>query len=115
MKKLQINHLAPVTAALLSALVAGACTVQGDSSSSTEETPAAPSAAAAKTATSELRAAYIAAVQASAPADYRVERTTARLIAVNTAQQFSSTFTDAGVEVATDADPDPNMHASSWS
>src|SRR5262245_21128050 len=106
MKKLQINHVAPVTATLLTALVASSCAVQGDSSSSGEDTPVAPSAAAAERQTTALRAAYIATAQANAPEEYRVARTTSRLIAANTAQQFSSSFTETGVEVIPDADPE---------
>jgi hypothetical protein len=106
MRTLQKIHTASIAATLMTVVVASSCTIEGDSAVSNEETSAVTNKAAVEASTAGLRAAYIEAVQASAPANYRVERTTARLIAVNTAQQFSSTFTEAGVEVADDEDPE---------
>ncbi|MGK3992648.1 FG-GAP repeat protein [Sorangium sp. So ce1024] len=66
---------------------------------------AAPSASAAPLAapappSAALRAAYIAAVQASAPAAYRVIRRGSALRAENPSQRFVATFSDAGLRVA---------------
>jgi hypothetical protein len=54
----------------------------------------------------ELRAAYIAAVQAEAPAIYQVHPGAAGLVAANPAQRLTAAFTEAGVQLAPSGEKD---------
>src|SRR5262245_11896394 len=85
---------------ILAIVIVGGCTSDGGMERAVDQRgcdrPAGQGAASAQAAPPELRAAYIASVQAGASQEYRVERAGAGWVAKNPGQQFSVELTAAG-------------------